>query len=224
MVFLLRAPKVNSCRYSWAFEFLWRMQSFSSSCQPKSDPQLCGRGCGRLICQVADSCAPQVLRIHRFLVCGPQGFITAPHPPLSSPWFIIQKTKFQSPARLQKGYSLVGIWARTSSLYTDFQYPLPAFSTISLIPLPSFLTSASHFCSSQGFCQVDQIPSCWYPLPSDSKTWAFLLAGKLFLVPLSTSNLHILWSGATDNSLLHQTRSSILGFWFLEEGKGYNMS
>ena len=118
----------------------------------------------------------------------------------------------------------MGIWARTSSLYTDFQYPLPAFSTISLIPLPSFLTSASHFCSSQGFCQVDQIPSCWYPLPSDSKTWAFLLAGKLFLVPLSTSNLHILWSGATDNSLLHQTRSSILGFWFLEEGKGYNMS
>lgn len=150
MVFPLRAPKVNSCRYSWAFEFLWRMQSFSSSCQPKSDPQLWGRGCGRLICQVADSCAPQVLRIHRFLVCGPQGFITAPHPPLSSPWFIIQKTKFQSPARLQKGYSLVGIWARTSSLYTDFQYPLPAFSTVSLIPLPSFLTSASHFVPHRG--------------------------------------------------------------------------
>ena len=145
------------------------------------------------------------------------------HSPLSSPWFIIQETKFQSPARLLKVYSLVGIWARTTSLYTDFQYPLPAFRTISLTPLPSFLTSTSHSCSSQGFCLVDQISSCWYPLPSDSETWAFFLVGKLFLVPLSTSNLHILWSGATDNSSLHQAGSSILGFWCLER-KGYSMS
>lgn len=63
------------------------------------------------------------------------------------------------------------IWVRTTSPYTDFQtLPAPTLAqfsaSISLASLPSFLSSTSNSCSLQGFCKVDQLPSCQYPPPS----------------------------------------------------------
>ena len=99
----------------------------------------------------------------------------------------------------------------------QWKVKVKSLSHVRLLATPR--TAAHQAPPSMGFSRQEYWSGV--PLPSP---WALLLAGKLFLVPLSSSNLHILWSGATDNSLLHQTGSSILGFWFLEERKEYNIS
>lgn len=113
-------------------------------------------------------------------------------PTLRPPWFIIQKTKFQFPARLGKGYSLVSIWARTTFPHMDFQNPLPVFSPHFPGVTPIFLIQCPLLLFFTGVLQGG--PDSFLLVPPDIRCLylGFLLSAKSFLVPLSTSHLHIL--------------------------------
>lgn len=160
LVFSPRSPKVSSDRYSRAVQFLQRIESRSSDRLPKD----------RCLASGGESGAGSPVRLQILALSVVLRASSLPSPLSGFPSSLSGKqTSCQSPVRLGKGYSSVGIWAKTTSRYIDFQNPPPPPSSapIPLASLPPFLSHAPPPHLLLLCCRVDQLPPSRYPLPSD---------------------------------------------------------